>query len=201
MNRREAIHLLALSAALPIVPRNLMALREARTLLGPPATPGTLSAHQSATVRAMAEMILPRTETPGASDVGATEFIDLILTEWYDESQRNVFRNGLVDVDSRTQALFGKDFVDATPIQQADILSSLGEKMTEEARAASSQPRRVREVPAGQDRNFYFMLRRLTLTAFYTSETGATAELNFEVIPARHDACAQRTGQGASDSH
>jgi Gluconate 2-dehydrogenase subunit 3 len=151
-------------------------------------------------VRALAEMILPRTETPGAADAGATEFIDLILTEWYDESQRSVFRNGLVDVDSRTQALFGKDFVEATPIQQADILSALGEKMTEEPRVASPQSTRVRGVSAGQDRNFYFMLRRLTLTAFYTSETGATAELNFEVIPDRHDACAQRTGEGASDS-
>jgi hypothetical protein len=42
--------------------------------------------------------------------VGVSEFIDLMLTEWYDEQDRTRFLNGLSDVDLRTKALFGKDF-------------------------------------------------------------------------------------------
>jgi len=33
-------------------------------------------------------------------------------------------------------------------------------------------------------------MRRLTLTAYYTSEAGATKELHFEIIPGSYEGCA-----------
>jgi glucoside 3-dehydrogenase (cytochrome c) hitch-hiker subunit len=186
MNRREALRLLVAGAALPLLPSQLLALREARAALGAPEAPRTLNPHQFATVRTMAELILPRTDTPGAADVGATEFIDLILTEWYGEEDLNRFMNGLGNVDERTRALFTEDFVECTPAQQSDILTALGEEMLEEVQTVRDQRH---EAP----KKFYSMLRQLTLTAYYTSEAGATAELHFEIIPERYDACAPMT--------
>jgi hypothetical protein len=189
MDRREALRLLATGTALQLAPRNLVAvLRAARRLVETQAAPRTLNPHQEATTRVMAELILPKTETPGATDVGATEFIDLMLTEWYDEQDRTRFLNGLTDVDLRTKGLFGKNFVDALPDQQAEILAWLGQKMTAEAEA-SLRPRGSSS-PA-LSTNFYFMLRRLTLTAYYTSEAGATAALHFQMIPDSHAECAE----------
>src|SRR5579863_9154678 len=111
MNRREALQLLATGAALQLAPANMMAaLREARAVLryqsGSDSTARSLNAHQTATVTAMAEMILPRTDTPGASDVGASHFIDLMLREWYGEAARERFLAGLSGVDARSQELF-----------------------------------------------------------------------------------------------
>jgi len=188
MDRREALRLLATGTALQLAPGNLLAaLREARKLIETPVVPRTLSVHQEATVKAMADLILPKTETPGAADVGASEFIDLMLTEWYDEPDRTLFLNGLAEADLRTQSLFGKNFVEGSPDQQSEILTWFGQKMTAEANAVGtgSRPRR------GSSRNFYFMFRRLTLTAYYTSEAGATDELHFRVIPDSHDGCAK----------
>jgi hypothetical protein len=192
MNRREALQLLATGTALQLAPRNLLAvLREARALLATQNAPRTLNPHQDATVKAMADLILPRTETPGATDVGATEFIDLILTEWYADEDRNRFLQGLAEVDLRTKSLFDKDFVEASPAQQADILDWLGERMAaEEDRAGISPRQRRRSSQSLPTRNFYSMMRRLTLTAYYTSEAGATEELHFQIIPNAHDACA-----------
>lgn len=195
MNRRDALRLLATGAAFPLMPRPLLgALREARTLVGgpsaeSPAAPRTLSAHQDATVKVMAELILPRTDTPGATDAGASEFIDLILTEWCSDEARSSFLKGLADVDTRTQEFFGKDLVDCSPAQQAEILAVLGAKMLKETDAPRPQARPRRDSVGAHD-SFYSMLRRLTLTAYYTSEAGATAELHFEVIPDRYDGCA-----------
>src|ERR1700716_4675783 len=108
MDRREALRLLAPGAALQLAPGNLFAaLREARALLGTQTTVRTLDPHQYATVTAIAELIIPKTETPGASDVRVGEFIDLIVTEWYNPEEKTRFLNGLADVDSRTQTLFG----------------------------------------------------------------------------------------------
>jgi hypothetical protein len=202
MNRREALRLLATGVAIPLAnPPLLAAMREARALLHaqPDAQPAarSLNAHQVATVRTMAELILPKTDTPGATDVGVTEFIDLLLTEWYDEPQRAIFLNGLSDVDTRARSLFGKDFVDASPLEQADILTALGGEMTEAAARLRDQPRHGRGAAPTLTHNFYSLFRRLTLTAYYTSDAGATAELHFEIIPERHAGCVEvGTGKG-----
>jgi hypothetical protein len=164
-------------------------LREARTLLATPVALRTLNSHQDATVKAMAELILPKTDTPGATDVGASAFIDLMLTEWYDERDRTRFLNGLSEVDRHTKDLFDKNFVEATPNRQAEILAWLGEKMTAESDAMGTA-RRQRRGSQGASSSFYPMLRRLTLTAYYTSEGGATEELHFQVIPDSHAGCA-----------
>lgn len=186
MNRREALQLLTTGMALPLVPRNLLgALREARLFLEAEPAARTLNAHQQATVRTMAELILPKTDTPGATDVGVTEFIDLMLTEWYDEPERQIFLRGISDADARAQSLFGKDLVDCMPAQQADILTALGETIQ---KARDHSPRGRASTPRSDD-HFYAMLRRLTLIAYYTSEAGATAELKFEIIPDHYDGC------------
>jgi hypothetical protein len=189
MDRREALRLLATGTALQLAPRKLLAvLREARRQVETQVVPRTLNPHQEATTRVMAELILPRTETPGATDVGVTEFIDLMLSEWYDEPDRTRFLNGLAEVDLRAKALFGKNFVDGSPDQKAEILSWLGQKMTAEAESLPSQTRGSQR---GLSTNFYFMFRRLTLTAYYTSEAGATAALHFQMIPDSHAECAE----------
>ncbi len=132
----------------------------------------------------MAELMLPRTETPGGADVGATEFIDLLLTEWYEQPERALFLNGLADVDSRSRSLFGKDFTDCSSPQQSDILIALGDKMVKEA-----SPPQVTDEGYIPETNFYAMFRRLTITAYYTSEKGATEELHFEIVPGSYEGC------------
>src|SRR5258708_40152978 len=124
MNRRAALRLLATGAALQLAPGNLLAaLREARALLGTQTTVRTFCLHQHATVTAIAELIIPRTDTPGATDVRVTEFIELIVTEWYDAEERTHFLNGLADVDVRTQALFERHFVSSWPAHGTQILT------------------------------------------------------------------------------
>jgi hypothetical protein len=99
----------------------LAVVREARTLLATQVASRTLNPHQDATVKAIKKLILPKADAPGATNAGVSEFIDLMLTEWYDEQDRTRFLNGLADVDLRlrTKALFGKTFVEASPDQQA----------------------------------------------------------------------------------
>ena len=189
MQRREVLRILATGTALHLAPAKLLVFaREVRTLMASQAAPRTLNVQQAATVTTIAELILPRTDTPGATDVGATAFIDLILTEWYDDSDRSRFLSGLADVDARSLRVFAKNFVDCSALQQSDILTDLGAQMMEEAERVRDQPPTLGEVPGGV--NFYSMLRRLVLTAYYTSEAGATQELHFEMIPDRYEGCA-----------
>lgn len=188
MKRRELLRLMATGAAFQLAPRQwTVVLGEVRALLASPSSARTLNAHQEATVKALAEMILPRTDTPGAADVGAAAFIDLILTEWFDDADRKRFLAGVDDVDVRSNALFGKGFVDCQSIQQSQILVDLGEKMARDVAALGDQSTPEGDLPVDPD--FYVMMRRLTLTAYFTSEAGATEELHFEVIPGSYEGC------------
>jgi hypothetical protein len=187
MHRREVLRLLATGSLLQLAPNQLFAvLTEARALTQGQSTPRTLNGHQYATAKTMAEMIIPRTETPGATDVGVADFIDLMLTEWYPEADRSRFLAGLADIDSRSQAKFGRNFVDCSSAEQSEVMTSLGKDMAD-AKPESSLPDWF---PAPS--SFYGIFRQLTLTAYYTSEAGATQELHFEMIPDRYDGCAMQ---------
>jgi hypothetical protein len=186
MDRREVLRILATGSLLQLAPADLFAvLGEARRLTESQAALRTLNVHQYATVKTMAEMIIPRTDAAGAADAGVAEFIDLILTEWYDEAERTRFLAGLADVDSRSQSRFAKDFVDCSPEEQSDTLGALGKEMAEQIGESGPRMRGRGATPA----NFYVMFRQLTLTAYYTSEVGATQELHFEMIPDRYEGC------------
>lgn len=200
MQRREVLRLLATGTALQLAPAKLFAvLQEARNLVQAHTSPQTLNAHQYETVKVMAEMIIPRTDTPGATDVGTADFIDLVLTEWCDGPDCKRFLDGLGDVDSRAQSLFAKNFVDCSALQQADILTALGEKMVEESKTSPTQPVRMRGYSYSP--SFYPMFRRLTLTAYYTSEAGATNELHFEIVPGEYQGCAEPASVKEASEH
>jgi len=188
MQRREVLRLLATGTALQLAPSKwLVFAREARSLLAETQFRRTLNPHDDATLKALADMIIPRTDTPAASDAGVSEFIDLILTEWYDTPERAHFLEGLATLDSQSRTLFQRNFVDCSTEQKGKLLTELGAKMVEGAVPGSR--RRSVQRPAPPKANFYADFRRLALTAYYTSEAGATQALHYEVIPEQYQGC------------
>ena len=93
------------------------------------ATPGwresTLSPAQSELVAAIAEHIIPTTDTPGARAAGVHRFVDVILTSYYKDEERNRFLAGLADVDARAKKLHGAAFLQTTPKQQIALLTAM----------------------------------------------------------------------------
>ena len=71
--------------------------------------------------------------------------------------------------------------------QKGKLLTELGAKMVEGAVPGSR--RRSVQRPAPPKANFYADFRRLALTAYYTSEAGATQALHYEVIPEQYQGC------------
>jgi hypothetical protein len=110
-----------------------------------------------------------------------------------------VFLKGLDNVDVHSQALFAKNFVGCSEPQQAEVLVELGEKMIEEAEARGEGSRHSRRAWRSSRMSFYPMLRSLTMTAYYTSEAGATQELQFDMVPGRFDGCAQISAAPAKE--
>src|SRR5207302_489004 len=95
----------------------------------------------------IAELIIPETDTPGATSVKVPQFIDLLLTEWMSDSERAVFLDGLREIGAR-------GFASMSPAQRVELLEAL-----DAARASKSG--------AG----FTFgRLKALTVYGYFTSE-------------------------------
>jgi len=190
MQRREVLKLLA---AIPVFSPDLMGfLREAQAQVGPAYKLRTLSPQQDAMVTTMADLIIPATETPGAKDARVNEFIDVILTEWATEGERQHFLDGLADVDKRSNTLFGKSFVDASAEQQTTLMRA----MDDAAMAARGEQRahHGNRVPDERDQqltgNFWEIFKGITLYGYYTSEVAFQQELKLQIIPGAYHGCA-----------
>lgn len=175
MNRRDMLLLLAGTAALP---DSLMAMGRAVHKRARAGALRAFNAHQNETVATIAELIIPKTDTPGARDAGVPAFIDVMLADWADEEQRQSFTAGLANVDERSRAAFGKDFIGCTPPQQTEILQDLDYELA-----------RLRDTKSDTSKNFFQTMKWLTLTGYYTSAVGATAEQHFRVVPGRYEPC------------
>ena len=96
MKRRDLLRAAGAATALAVLPRNAEAAW-ARVLAGYQ-TPNGLTAAQRALVGGIADTIIPRTDTPSASDVGVVEWVNLIVAEYYADDVRAPFLAGLDDV-------------------------------------------------------------------------------------------------------
>jgi glucoside 3-dehydrogenase (cytochrome c) hitch-hiker subunit len=189
MQRRELFKLLGAGAILPVLgPELFGVLRAAQPQAS--YTLRTLNPHQNATVVQMTDLIIPATDTPGAKAAKVNEFIDVILTDWAEDEDKQHFLEGLTGVDKRSNELFGKDFVDAAPAQQVALLQSMedvaaSERGRREMHAGNTVPKHDQQLKG----NFFNVFRGITLHGYYTSEIGFTQELKLEIIPGAQHGC------------
>jgi hypothetical protein len=183
VQRRQALGVLGRMAVVPALSHlpleRLYALgRETHRRLSERSALRILDPHQYETIAAVAELIVPETDTPGARAAGVGEFIDLIVAEWYTEDQRARFLAGLADLDHRSEALIGRVFLDAGASDQVRILAELESEWLS-LRAAGGKP----------DEYFFAQIKHLTLYGYYTSRVGVEREMHWVAIPGRYDPC------------
>jgi gluconate 2-dehydrogenase gamma chain len=195
MERREVLRLLGSAAAISALPLEAITiLQRANAEIAHSTGLRTLNPHQNETVTTIAEMIIPATDTPGAKGAKVNEFIDLLLTEWYEPAETKEFLAGLADVDEQSKKKFSAAFVDCKPAQQTELLKQLdaeamdfAAKQKQAVTNGSTSPLQ-QTTPAPS--NFFYTMKKLTLTGYYTSQIGFSKELGKFIIPPEHAGCA-----------
>ena len=145
-------------------------------------TPTFFTKEQGALVAEIAEIIIPRTDTPGAKDVGVPAFIDTMLKDVYTQEDRDRYVTGLKAFDDAARTAHSKAFVDLSKPQQTELVK----KFHDEAVAVelAYDPR-----PVNLQRPFILMTKELTLLGFFCSEPGATQVLQYVAVPGGYQAC------------
>lgn len=185
MDRREAIKRTALLTGFAISSSTIAGLLqgcqpEAKSPLDSWA-PSFFTKEEGLTVAEIGEVILPRTDTPGAKDVFTHEFVDLMVGDCYKQEEQQRFRDGLAQLMAGCEQANGKSFLDCSPEQQLAFLN-------EQDQAA----RATVEATPGLDKEdypFFLTLKQLILLGYFTSETVGKEAFVYDPVPGVNEAC------------
>lgn len=168
LTRREALQRAALALGVAFSPALLANALRAQAA---PASGGSnLSPSQLSAVAAIAERIIPRTDTPGAGDVNVAGFIDRMYGEYLSPAERRSLVAGLAGLEKSTAASDRKAFVQLDAAAQDRVLQGLAT-----AKEAAS-------------RDFFRQMRELTVVGYFTAETVGKTVLHYDPVPGRWEA-------------
>jgi Gluconate 2-dehydrogenase subunit 3 len=162
LSRREVLQLFAgiplLAAGLSPAQVTRAAEAARNALAAADFEPAFFTPHEYATVRTLAELVIPRdARSGGAIDAGVPEFMDFILNE--NLGMRTGIRGGLAWLDAESQARFGREFVGLADADRRAILDDIA--WPKWARAEYSQ-----------GVAFFNAFRDLTASGFFSSKIG-----------------------------
>ncbi|MGQ0643724.1 MAG: gluconate 2-dehydrogenase subunit 3 family protein [Gemmatimonadaceae bacterium] len=174
MNRRELLQIVggvaSLEALSALAPQRLLALGEEIHRSAAPLG----SADHPAVIAALAERILPESDTPGALAVGVPAFIEVIIHHWMSDEERTRLENGLTAIDAAAQARFKSDFADLTSDQQNTLI-------TEWDATGQRAP--------GSAADAYGRIKDLSIYGYFTSKPVVENVLQLRRTPGRYNGC------------
>ncbi len=134
-------------------------------------------------VAAIAETIIPRTDTPGAIDANVPRYIEIMVEQWLNDDERAIFNTGLSQLQEQTQQELGSPFIQLDAQARTKILEGL------EAQASDSPWYDLGNVRRDfiSDAPFICQVKELTVWGFFTSEVGGTEVLRSNIVPMRFD--------------
>lgn len=188
MNRREAIQkaTLALGFALsaPAITGILNGCKSAPDLNYQPVF---FTKEQAGLISELSEILLPKTDTPGAKDVGVPSFIDVMLKEVYPKTEQDQFLKGLIAFDEDAQKMFGDSFIECSPEQQKEVVKKHHDAAF--AGNVGGASGNWWDAANKSERPFILKVKELTLLGFFTSEAGATQVLQYNQVPGPYHGC------------
>jgi len=132
------------------------------------------------------EIIIPRTDSPGAKDANVGSIMSILLADCYSPVQQKAVKSGIESLRSKAKTRYAKDFLLLTHEQRIALLSSIDEeadmqnKKTVFANSSSNENELV--LP-----HYFTIIKQLVLFSFFSSEVGATKVLRYEAIPGSYD--------------
>ncbi len=179
MNRREAIKRTAMVLGYAVsVPALAGILNGCKTAPELTYTPVFFTQEQASLISEVAEIILPKTDTPGAKDVGVPGFIDQMLKDVYPQKDKDRFMKGLAEFEDDAKKTYGDSFALCEPEQQLELV-----KRYHDVAIAGVKDKTIKERP------FILMTKELTMLGFFTSEPGATQVLQYAPVPGAYHGC------------
>lgn len=187
MNRRTAItHVAALLGGAFSAP-TLLAMQRWEDRIPSNIFPAelTLTEIQKQIIAEVAEMIIPKTTTPGAKDADVPAFIVMMVQDCYKAPEHKSFVEGLINLEK-------KQFLALDNEQKTALLKQVEIDSAEEMKAYQVQQTKMgdnedREQMAAQAKGlpYWRLMKELTMLGYFTSEAGIKSSFEYVPIPGK----------------
>ena len=175
MNRREWLKCMSALAVSAVAAPSLLAVFDAHAASqNPGAAILFFNPAQSSLIAAVVDIVIPRTDTPGALDAGVPAFIDQMFKAVYTKADQQRYLTALAAFEKAG----GKPFLQLDDAKRKALVTRLHTKAIETARG---------DVPA-PEANFVLMTKKLTMLGFFMSQPGCTQVLQYVAVPGGFEA-------------
>jgi len=114
----------------------------------------------------LTELIIPADDhSPGARAAEVAAYIDRRLAEAFEEEPRRIWREGLKLIDSISQEMHGRAFLQAAPDARIALLTRISQNEMK---------------PQKPEESFFRELKVATARAYYTSKIGIRTEIEYK---------------------
>jgi hypothetical protein len=139
---------------------------------------------ERALISAIADGIIPRTDTPGALEVGAVGFVEVIVAEWMTEAELVEFRGGLAAIERHAVTAHGRGWPALSPAQRESEFAFLEHT----------------SAPELEERRTYRRLRGHLLHGYLTSARVRREVLKVNITPGRYRGDVPVVTRGGDDA-
>jgi hypothetical protein len=134
-------------------------------------------------IAALAESIIPETDSPGAKEAGVHEFIITMVKDCTEIKSQNKFIDGLKELEKYCSSSFSKTYQQCSPQQQQQTLKHFDER----GKSYNGVIGKVENKFFGK--SFFDTLKSYTVEGYCTSEAGATKGVSYVFIPGKFIGC------------
>lgn len=135
---------------------------------------------QAYVISQVAEIYIPKTDTPGARETGVPAFIEEMVSTVYADDVKTRFMEGLDAFMKKVEEETGDSFADLELEQQIQQVRNAHDQALADEKGSSVHP---------YPRPFITLTKELTLLGFFTSESGASQVLQYEPVPGAYFGC------------
>ena len=139
---------------------------------------------EAKTISKLADMILPRTETPGALDVKVDLFIDKVIAKTYDEKGQENMRSEISTFNTDCETNFGDVFLNLNEKGKIEVL-----KVAETTSGKFNPGVWGTTIGSQEPIGFYRAFKSMVIWAYFTSEKIGEKVLSYDPIPGDYDGC------------
>jgi hypothetical protein len=200
MNRREALKKVAIVLGGTLSAPTLMAMSrwEQKTI---PNTEGgilfNLTEMQRKIVAEVAEMIIPKTDTVGAKDVGVPAFIEMMLKDCYLQPEHLSFIEGVTVLEqSKFLEMNASNRTETLKKLESDTKIMMKAREVKQTKMGDNDDKEdMKATPKGLP--FWRLVKELTLIGYFTSEGGIKASFDYVQIPSKLEVIKLKPNQKA----
>lgn len=185
MNRRNALRKTALLAGSAVAAPSLFSLLQScKQQNRLEWTPIFLNEDQARFITSFVDTILPKTDTPGALDVKADIFLDLVFAKTYDKKAQENVASEIDTFNANCKSIHGKVFADLSTEDKKAVLQKA------ESESGKFNPGVWGSAVGKQEPvGFYRTLKSMTIWAYFSSEEIGLNYLSYDPVPGEYKGC------------